>query len=83
LKVLLSLGGWGGCGPCSEVFSTKNGRAEFARSVKQLLDGTHTDGLLQHRGSENCKIIDYRTKPSKIAYSQTNLYFYRTTIGRK
>jgi chitinase len=45
LKVLLSLGGWGGCGPCSEVFSTKNGRAEFARSVKQLLDGTHTDGL--------------------------------------
>jgi chitinase len=45
LKVLVSLGGWGGCGPCSEVFSTKEGRKAFARSVKQLLDGTHTDGL--------------------------------------
>jgi chitinase len=45
LKVLLSLGGWTGCETCSDVFSTENGRSEFALSVKQLLDYTKTDGL--------------------------------------
>src|SRR5687767_10324743 len=29
LKVLLSLGGWGGCRMCSDVFSTAQGRDEF------------------------------------------------------
>src|ERR1041384_5823167 len=38
LKVILSLGGWGGCRTCSEVFSTEPGRQEFALSVKELLD---------------------------------------------
>lgn len=45
LKVLLSLGGWTGCETCSEVFSTEDGRSEFALSVKELLDSTNTDGL--------------------------------------
>lgn len=45
LKVYLSLGGWGGCKPCSEVFSSKKGRKEFAKSVKQLLETYHADGL--------------------------------------
>jgi chitinase len=45
LKVLLSLGGWGGCAPCSEVFSTDEGRREFAGSVKQLLDYFNADGI--------------------------------------
>src|SRR6187431_2198381 len=26
IKVMLSLGGWGGCAPCSEVFSKEEGR---------------------------------------------------------
>src|SRR5882724_11792337 len=26
LKIILSLGGWGGCATCSEVFATKKGR---------------------------------------------------------
>jgi len=45
LKVLLSLGGWGGCAPCSDVFSTADGRKEFATSVKQLLDFFKADGI--------------------------------------
>jgi len=45
LKVLLSLGGWGGCETCSEVFSGEAGRKKFARSVHALLKRTWTDGL--------------------------------------
>lgn len=45
LKVLLSLGGWGGCKNCSPVFSTDAGRKEFAQSVKELNDYFKTDGI--------------------------------------
>jgi chitinase len=45
LKVLLSLGGWGGCEFCSPVFSTDEGRKTFARSVKELNDYFRTDGI--------------------------------------
>jgi chitinase len=45
LKVILSLGGWGGCRTCPQVFATKKGRREFARSVKELGDYFHTDGI--------------------------------------
>lgn len=45
LKVMLSLGGWGGCKACSEVFSTTVGRQEFAQSVKALMEEYNTDGL--------------------------------------
>jgi chitinase len=45
LKVMLSLGGWGGCKDCSPVFATKAGRKEFAISVKALNDYFGTDGI--------------------------------------
>ena len=45
LKVLLSLGGWGGCKTCSDVFSTDVGRKEFARSVLDLLQQFRIDGI--------------------------------------
>ena len=45
LKVLLSLGGWGGCAPCSEVFSTEKGRANFAESVTSLTNYFGSDGI--------------------------------------
>ena len=45
LKVILSLGGWGGCQTCSEVFSSKNDRKVFARSVKSLLVKYGADGI--------------------------------------
>jgi chitinase len=45
LKVILSIGGWGGCETCSQVFGDEKGREEFARSVKDLLDYFKADGL--------------------------------------
>lgn len=45
LKVILSLGGWGGCFTCSDVFSSDKGRREFAKSARLLLEKYHADGL--------------------------------------
>ena len=45
LKVLLSLGGWGGCKTCSDVFSTAEGRKEFSESVLALCREYGTDGI--------------------------------------
>lgn len=45
LKVLLSLGGWGGCETCSDAFSTNEGRQTFAKSVKHVVDYFKTDGI--------------------------------------
>ncbi len=45
LKVAVSLGGWGGCEPCSNVFSTEDGRRRFALSVKSLLQRFGLDGI--------------------------------------
>lgn len=45
LKVMLSLGGWGGCRSCSDVFSTAAGRKEFAQSVKEITTYFKTDGI--------------------------------------
>jgi chitinase len=45
LKVNLSLGGWGGCETCSDVFRTETGRREFAASAKELLVHFGADGI--------------------------------------
>jgi chitinase len=45
LKVLLSLGGWGGCESCSTVFSTAEGRALFVKSVAEVNAYFKTDGI--------------------------------------
>lgn len=45
LKVLLSLGGWGGCKTCSDVFSTAEARTEFSKSVLSLCQSYGTDGI--------------------------------------
>jgi chitinase len=45
LKVILSLGGWGGCKTCPDVFATEKGRTEFVYSVKELTNYFHTDGI--------------------------------------
>lgn len=45
LKVLVSLGGWGGCATCSDVFSTEKGRNDFAISVKNILEQYGADGI--------------------------------------
>lgn len=45
LKVLISLGGWGGCETCSDVFSTEKARKDFAISVKNILENYNADGI--------------------------------------
>jgi chitinase len=45
LKILLSLGGWGGCQSCSDAFSTAEARKEFAQSVLNLSQSFKTDGI--------------------------------------
>ena len=45
LKIILSLGGWGGCPTCSEVFNSAQGRDEFSQSVLQLFTTYNADGL--------------------------------------
>ena len=45
LKIMVSMGGWGGCASCSKTFSTAKGRRIFARSVKKVLDTYHLDGI--------------------------------------
>jgi chitinase len=45
LKVLLSLGGWGGCKTCSDVFASKQGRKDFVQSIKEFYDYFKVDGL--------------------------------------
>lgn len=45
LKVILSLGGWGGCKSCSDVFSEEKNRHDFALSVKELLVEYNADGI--------------------------------------
>jgi chitinase len=45
LKVLIALGGWGGCETCSSVFSSQEGRVEFAQSVKDVLVKYKADGI--------------------------------------
>lgn len=45
LKVVISLGGWGGCATCSDVFSSKKNRKSFAKSVKRINEYFGGDGI--------------------------------------
>ena len=45
LKVLVSLGGWGGCETCSNVFATEAGREEFAQSSAEIIEFYEADGI--------------------------------------
>ncbi|HMV08325.1 MAG TPA: glycoside hydrolase family 18 protein [Cyclobacteriaceae bacterium] len=45
LKIILSLGGWGGCATCSDVFSSAEARKEFANSVLKACTYFKTDGI--------------------------------------
>lgn len=45
MKVILSLGGWGGCKFCSPVFASDSGRKEFASSTKEIINYFKADGI--------------------------------------
>ncbi|MBT8220595.1 MAG: glycoside hydrolase [Bacteroidia bacterium] len=45
LKVYLALGGWGGCATCFDVFNTVEGRIDFAKSTREILEQYNADGI--------------------------------------
>ena len=45
LKIMVSVGGWGGCAPCSELFSSAEHRNTFAKTVVALFEKYNIDGL--------------------------------------
>jgi chitinase len=45
LNIAIAFAGWGGCKTCSELFADAGNREAFARSVQQILDKYHLDGI--------------------------------------
>jgi len=45
LKIMVSIGGWGGCAPCSDLFSSATHRTTFAKTTVALFKQYHIDGL--------------------------------------
>ncbi|MEO6613783.1 MAG: glycoside hydrolase family 18 protein [Chitinophagaceae bacterium] len=45
LKIMVSIGGWGGCAPCSELFSSEEHRNNLAKTTVALFKQYGIDGL--------------------------------------
>ncbi len=45
LKIMVSIGGWGGCAPCSALFASAEQRNTFAATTVDLLKEYQLDGL--------------------------------------
>lgn len=45
LKVMLSLGGWGGCETCSDIFNNAENRKAFAKSTLAIIEEYQADGI--------------------------------------
>lgn len=84
LKVILSLGGWGGCKTCPDVFATDSGRRDFVRSVRELTDYFHTDGLdldWEYPALEN--VPGYPYTPEDKDHFTALIKLLRKELGRK
>jgi chitinase len=45
LKIMVSMGGWSGCAPCSDLFADAKHRKTFAKTTVALLKKYHLDGI--------------------------------------
>ena len=45
LKIMVSIGGWGGCAPCSDLFALEEHRKNFAKTTVTLFKEYGIDGL--------------------------------------
>ncbi len=45
LKIMVSIGGWGGCAPCSNLFASATHRNTFAKTTVELFKQYNIDGL--------------------------------------
>ncbi len=84
LKILLSLGGWGGCKTCSDVFSTEAARKEFAQSVLALNRSFSTDGIdLDWEYPTISGYPGHAYKPEDKANFTALINELRKTLGKK
>jgi len=84
LKVILSLGGWGGCKTCTDVFATDSGRKDFVQSARDLTDYFHTDGLdldWEYPSLEN--VPGYPYTPQDKDHFTELIKLLRKNFGRK
>ena len=84
LKVILSMGGWGGCRSCSDVFATDSGRREFAASAREISDFFHTDGIdldWEYPSLEN--VPGYPYTPGDKDHFTEVIRLLRSSLGRK
>lgn len=84
LKVIVSLGGWGGCQTCPDVFATDSGRQAFVQSAKELLDNFHADGIdldWEYPALEN--VPGYAYYPADKDNFTTVVRMLRKTLGKK
>ncbi|MEO7975918.1 glycoside hydrolase family 18 protein [Flavobacterium sp.] len=84
LKIILSLGGWGGCEPCSSEFSTAKGRLKFAKSVKEVSDYFKVDGLdldWEYPGIEG--LPGHLFQPADKTNFTELIKILRSTLGKK
>ena len=45
LKIMVSIGGWGGCAPCSDLFASAEHRSTFAKTTVALFKQYNIDGI--------------------------------------
>lgn len=84
LKVIVSLGGWGGCKTCPDVFSTDSGRQEFVQSTKELLKNFDADGIdldWEYPALEN--VPGYVYYPADKDNFTAVVRLLRKTLGKK
>jgi chitinase len=82
LKIILSLGGWGGCPTCSDVFNTETGRQEFAQSVLQLFKTYNADGLdLDWEYPAIASVPGYKYMPEDKQNFTSLVVTLRKTVG--
>ncbi len=84
LKILLSMGGWSACAPCSEVFSTQMGRDTFVQSLKEICNYFQLDGFdldWEYPAIEGFPGHEYRKEDKQ--HVTALLQSIRKTMGRK
>jgi chitinase len=45
LKIMVSIGGWGGCAPCSDLFASEKHRQTFAKTTVAFFKKYNVDGI--------------------------------------
>jgi chitinase len=84
LKVMVSLGGWGGCKTCSDVFKDKKKRKFFVKSTRHLLEYFQADGIdLDWEYPALANVPGYPYAPEDVANFTDLVRRLRHTLGKR